>query len=116
MSRSRPGEPPEPKSCLVIRLAYPKDNPYFVDPGSLSATVTTGYEHRYYSRARKYAGLFWPVNADQFNILRGKGKFRLVSLNRLQAEAEKLKQKVEIRPGRPAENPKLPDPPLALQQ
>ena len=49
----RPGQPPEPSSCLVIRLAYPKDSPYFVDPGSLAAIVTTGYEHRYYRRARQ---------------------------------------------------------------
>jgi hypothetical protein len=98
----------------VIRLAY-KDGPCFVDPGSLGAVQTTGYEHRYYSKARKYTGLFWPINADQFNVLR-KGKFRVVSLNRLRDAAEKSGQKVEIELDRPRDDVKLPEPPRAIRQ
>ena len=56
LCRDQAGRAAQSGSCLVIRLAYPKDNPYFVNPGSLSATVTTGYEHRYYSRAQSTPG------------------------------------------------------------
>ena len=111
----KPGEPPQSKPCLVIRLDYPKDSPYFVDPASLGAIVTTGHEHRFYSRARKYAGLFWPLNIEQVNLLR-KSKFRLVSLNRLREEATKHGQKVEIKLERPGDNAKLPEPPHAIRQ
>ena len=33
----KPGESPQSQPCLVIRLAYPKGSPYFVDPASLRA-------------------------------------------------------------------------------
>ena len=82
----------------MIRLAYPVGSPYFVDPDPLKET--TRYEHRYYSRAGKYAGLFWPVNESQFEILR-KSKFRLVSVNRLRERAQKRRQKVEFPMGIP---------------
>ena len=100
--------------CLVIRLAYPVGSPHFVDPDSLKVIEATRYEHRYYNRAGKYAGLFWPVNESQFEILR-KCKFRVVSLNRLRDEAEKHGQKVEIKLGSPRDGGKLPEPFLALQ-
>jgi hypothetical protein len=109
----RPGEPPHPHRCLVIRLEYPKDSPYFIDPGSFEAVSIAGHEHRTYGRARKYAGLFWDVNIEQFNILR-KGKFRLVPLHRLREEAERRGQKVEIKLDRPQENVKLEEPPPAI--
>jgi hypothetical protein len=109
----QPGEPPTLRSCLVIRLAYPKDSPYLVDPEPIKSVDTAGYEHRFYSQAGKYAGLFWPVNAAQFERLQ---RFRLVSLNRLRAEAVKLKNTAEIKLSRPQADDKPPEPPQAILQ
>jgi hypothetical protein len=111
-----PGRPPEPRDCLVIRLSYPTDSPYFVDPASLAAIETTGYEHRFYSQARKYAGLFWPVNPSQLEDLRS-SKLRLVSVNRLRLAAEKENQVIrQIKLERPLDDVKLPDPPEAIRK
>lgn len=111
----KPGALPRSKPCLVIRLSYPKNSPYFVDPTSLGAVETTGHEHRYYKRASKYAGLFWPVNIEQVNLLR-KNKFRLVSFNRLRDEAVKVGQTVELKLERSGDKVKLPEPPRAIRQ
>jgi hypothetical protein len=113
-----PGELPKSQPCLVIRLAYSKkDRPFFVDPASLNAlnVPITGYEHRYYSRAGKYAGLFWPVNASMFDVLRG-GKFGLVSLTKLRGDAEKHRQKLEIKLGRPSDHTEFPEPPRIIAE
>ena len=107
----QPGEPPKLRSCLVIRLAYPKDSPYLVDPEPIKRLDTAGYEHRFYTQAGKYAGLFWPVNAAQFEDLQ---RFRLVSLNRLRAEAIKLKNSAELKLSRPQSDDKPPEPPQAI--
>ncbi|HZW33082.1 MAG TPA: hypothetical protein VFF52_20365, partial [Isosphaeraceae bacterium] len=107
----QPGEPPQLKSCLVIRLRYPKDSPYLVDPEPIKRLDTAGYEHRFYTQAGKYAGLFWPVNAAQFEDLQ---RFRLVSLNRLRAEAVKLKSTAELKLLRPQADDKPPEPPQAI--
>jgi hypothetical protein len=110
----QPGEPPQLQPCLVIRLAYPMGSPHCVDPDSLKVVGPTRYEHRYYHRAGKYAGLFWLVNDSQFEILR-KSKFRVVSLNRLRSEAEKHGQTVKIQLGAPRDD-KLPEPPQAIRK
>jgi hypothetical protein len=107
----QPGEPPKVRSCLVIRLAYPKDSPYLVDPEPIQRIDTAGYEHRFYGQAGKYAGLFWPVNMAQFQDLH---TFRLVSLNRLRNEAGKLKNTAEVKLARPQSDDKPPDPPQAI--
>ena len=108
------GEPPQSSPCLLIRLAFPVGSPHFIDPDSLKVIEPTRYEHRYYGRAGKYAGLFWPVNESQYEILR-KSKFRVISLNGLRDRAEKLGQKVEIKLGIPKDVVRLPEPPRAIQ-
>jgi hypothetical protein len=108
----QPGEPPQSRSCLVIRLRYPKDSPYLVDPEPIKKVDIAGYEHRFYSQAGKYAGLFWPVNPDQLQKLK---KFKLVSLNRVRGEAGKRKNIAEmIKLSRPRGDVKLPLPPQAI--
>jgi hypothetical protein len=107
----QPGEPPRVQSCLVIRLAYPKDSPYLVDPEPIKRADTAGYEHRFYTQAGKYTGLFWPVNAAQFEDLQ---RFRLISLNRLRAEAVKLGNTAELKLSRPQSDDKPPQPPQAI--
>ena len=71
-----------------------------------------GYEHRIYSRARKYAGLFWPVTRDQINKLKS---LNLISVARMQAEAGTRKEMLECTNlPRPAVGDKVPQPPDAL--
>ena len=60
-----PGEPTQLKPCLVVRLAFAGDSPCLVDPASLIGLQIVGHEHRVYSRAGKYTGLFWPVNPSR---------------------------------------------------
>ena len=61
-----PGEPAQLKPCLVVRLAFPANFPCLVDPSSLKGLQVIGHEHRIYSQAGKYTGLFWPVNQAEF--------------------------------------------------
>jgi hypothetical protein len=108
----RPGEPPQVKSCLVVRLAFPsKDSPYLVDPAGIAGVETVGYEHRLFTRAGKYTGLFWPVNLPQFQKL---SSLSLIALDAFRDEAEKQKHAVEIRLSRPGTEDQLPSPPEAL--
>jgi hypothetical protein len=61
----RQGEPAPPRdtrSCLVVRLAHQPGQPVWVRPRGL---LPDGAEHRYYTAAGKYTGIFWTVNADQ---------------------------------------------------
>jgi hypothetical protein len=107
----RPGEPPQSKSCLVVRLAFPKDSPYLVDPATIYGVQTVGYEHRLYSQAGKYTGLFWPVNKPQIQML---SSLNLIALGAFRDEAEQHKNAVEIKLSRPRIEDQIPDPPDAL--
>jgi hypothetical protein len=55
-----------------------------VDPASLKGLDIVGHEHRLYSQASKYTGVFWPVSQEKFKQL---AHFSLISLRRLQAAA-----------------------------
>ena len=80
----------EEKPCLVVRLAFPADTPYFVDPRQLTGLENeiAGHEHRFYTRAGKYTGLFWPVGQAQFDRLKSLG---VVSLSDVRIEGRKAK-------------------------
>src|SRR5262249_1595406 len=67
----QPGEPLQAESCLVVRLEFPKGSPYIVNPEPLKELLgTVSYEHRLYTQARKYTGLFWPVNLPRLQRLK----------------------------------------------
>jgi hypothetical protein len=54
--------------CLVVRLSYPiGGKPFFVQLPETTEVV--GYEHRFYTGAGKYTGIFWNVRKDQANVL-----------------------------------------------
>lgn len=76
----RLGEPLVRESCLVVRLAFPKNTPYLVDPERLAGLQIVGYEHRLYDRAGKYTGIFWPVNQPSFEKL---SSLSLIALDRV---------------------------------
>jgi len=98
---------PTPESCLVVRLAFPKDSPYIVDPNGFKGLKTVGYEHRLYNESRKYTGLFWPVNQDELEKL---SSLSLISLNALQGEAAQEKNIAEIKLSQPRPEDQIPDP------
>jgi hypothetical protein len=57
---TRPGQR-ELKSCLVVRMSHAPDRPVRARPAGLGFE---GEEHRYYSGAARYTGLFWPVTEE----------------------------------------------------
>jgi hypothetical protein len=98
---------PEPKSCLVVRMKFPTDNPYIVDPYGFNGLEIVGYEHRLYREVGKYTGLFWSINRDELEKLSG---LRLISLNALRAEAGKQKNFAEVKLSEPRVEDQIPDP------
>ncbi|HKM53992.1 MAG TPA: hypothetical protein VJY33_11330, partial [Isosphaeraceae bacterium] len=105
-----PDEPSQTKPCLVVRLQYPDENPCVVDPASLKGLDIVGHEHRLYSQAGKYTGLFWPVNQAKFQRL---AQFSLISLRKLSAVAER-DCTLELPLGPPRVDESIPAPPKIL--
>jgi hypothetical protein len=65
----RPGEVKKDVDCLVVRLRYPvteKGKPFFVQ---LPDDVADGFEHRFYTEAGKYTGIFWNVSKEKADKL-----------------------------------------------
>ncbi len=48
--------------CLVVRISHPKGKPVWVHPRGVNAA---GWEHRFYTSADAYTGLFWTKSADE---------------------------------------------------
>lgn len=70
----------ETRSCLVVRLSHAADRPVMVRPRGLAPA---GQEHRFYSQASQYTGLFWPVTPDEANeALQAVDLFSLTVLKR----------------------------------
>jgi hypothetical protein len=106
-----PGAAAEIHPCLVVRLSFPKDRPYIVDPRSLARLEIVGYRHQLYSRAGKYTGLFWSVTRDRLRDLEG---LHLISLDELESEAEKAGSSARIQLPIPRVEDSLPRPPVAV--
>ena len=83
----RAGAKAEP--CLVVRLRYPKGKPHWIDPKNLGIQTPRGYAHRFYTRANRYTGLFWPVTRE--TIEEKLTVLRLISLERFQERAREGK-------------------------
>ena len=69
--------------CLVVRLAYPKGKPVWVRPRGVNAT---GWEHRFYTTADSYTGLFWTTTIDQ--ALTTVNRLDLISLDTFKRTCE----------------------------
>jgi hypothetical protein len=98
---------PMPKSCLVVRMAFPKDSAHIVDPDGFNGLKIVGYEHRLYQQSGKYTGLFWSINLDELENL---SSLSLLSLNALRAEALKRKNTAEVKLSEPRVADPIPDP------
>jgi hypothetical protein len=76
-------------TCLVVRLRYAneknKDKPVIARIASGTGMALEGAEHRLYSEAGKYTGIFWPVNeaggADYTLQLMSLAKIKNVALH-----------------------------------
>jgi hypothetical protein len=111
----QPGAPVEQQSCLVIRLRFSKDSPYIVDPDGLTGLDIAGHEHRLYTKASKYTGLFWPVSRGQLRQLES---LNLISVARFKKQAKDLGNSVadmKLKADKPDIGAKMPDPVRPLQ-
>jgi len=111
---TRPGAPREPKPCLVVRLRYPPKSPFLVDPRRLAGVKPTpiGYEHRFYTKADRYTGLFWPVTEEQ--VRASLESLSLISLSQFRTDAERDRNTIELKLSQPQPNDKQPEPPPAV--
>jgi hypothetical protein len=107
----RLGEPALRDSCLVVRLEFPKNYPYIIDPKSLTGLQVVGYEHRLYSEAGKYTGLFWPVNQPKLEKLRS---LSLIAIDAFRNQADNLKCKIDLKLPPPRAEDQIPKPPAAI--
>jgi hypothetical protein len=65
----QPGAWKDDVDCLVVRLRYPVGeniSPFFV---RLPEDVGEGCEHRFYTEAGKYTGIFWNVSKERADNL-----------------------------------------------
>ena len=72
------------RSCLVVRLAYPKGLPVSARPYGLGVE---GCEHRFYEEVSKYTGLFWPVKPGQLES--SAWRLGLISVERFRRDAKR---------------------------
>jgi hypothetical protein len=60
--RTEKGQAPEERCCLVVRVDHPPGNPFMARLEGLPEPA--GVEHRFYSRADRYVGVFWFAERD----------------------------------------------------
>ena len=100
----QPGDKKQDVDCLVVRLRYPlteNGKPFFVQ---LPDDVAAGFEHRFYTEAGKYTGIFWNVSKEQADKLEF---IKIYSVEGLQRKAHHLEPmalgvpNTEARPQKP---------------
>jgi hypothetical protein len=76
--------------CLVVRLRYPPGKPFLAQlPDTLNSI---GQEHRFYTKAGKYTGIFWNVSEEQARDVKS---LTLVSVETAKKKALRL-EKLEL--------------------
>lgn len=84
------GREPQELSCLVVRLDFPAGRPYMVrlrDMRNSEIDSFYPYEHRFYTHAHKYTGIFWGQTVD--DLSRGDLALELISLEAFKQQASK---------------------------
>ncbi|MFO0890561.1 MAG: hypothetical protein U0790_15635 [Isosphaeraceae bacterium] len=99
----------QPKRCLVIRLDFSSGHQCIVDPASLRGLQDVRHEHRIYTQAGKYTGLFWPVPPAEFQRMAG---LALVDLEQFKEQAGKKRDTMRINLGQPTVESQVPSPPV----
>jgi hypothetical protein len=99
----------EPVDCLVVRLTFPEGMPVMVQlPGDSDHANSGGQEHRFYSKAGKYTGIFWPITQQEAQ--QRIHSLNLISLDGFREAAVESRQYVRFELGRPDNEPR-PSPP-----
>jgi hypothetical protein len=115
-NRRVPGGPDGPVSCLVVRVSHAPDKPVWVRPAGISPENA---QHRFYSHAGRYTGVFWPLNEDQ--VREGLDAIEVVSVEAFRKLARARGDFIEI--GEDGKGGLVPDPddrgpptPIAIAQ
>jgi hypothetical protein len=105
----------EERECLVVQLRYPANQRVLVrlkqlrNPATGAVQPILGHEHRFYTEAGKYTGVFWPVTEAQ-----AKGweyTLELVSIEEFKEKAQAGNSHVTLdKLTEPLHNNKRPDP------
>jgi hypothetical protein len=77
----------QPSSCLVIRLSYPENKPYMVRIRTADGSTEYYAEHRWYSQAQKYTGIFPGWTEPELKNLQA---LELISIEAFKANAAKV--------------------------
>jgi hypothetical protein len=94
---TRPGVVERDIPCLVVRLRHPAGKPFLVQVRrtvGLEQRFFTGHEHRFYSEANKYTGVFWGWTEEE---LRKELNLELISVEGF----KKTASHVRLEPGQP---------------
>lgn len=92
-AETQPGRIQNDVDCLVVRLRYPPGKPFFVRlPESLD---TVGFEHRFYSKAGRYTGVFWNVTQEQARDLKS---LEFISVENVKRKASYHQEKLDLGP------------------
>jgi hypothetical protein len=93
------------KSCLVVRLDYPPGKPVWVElSGSLNSQgrgSRTFSEHRFYTEANRYTGVFWDVGRADLD---GSFALNVMSVPEMKAAAQAQGGHAEIALPSPSES------------
>jgi hypothetical protein len=77
------------KPCLVVRLRWPAGSqPFFVMLRDKEDRLARGHEHRFYTEAGRYTGVFWDVDKKAADELSG---LRIMSVESLTSNPASLK-------------------------
>jgi hypothetical protein len=114
--RRVPLGPDGPASCLVVRVSHAPDRPIWV---RLKGISPDNAQHRFYSHAGRYTGVFWPLNEDQ--VRAGLDAIEVVSVEAFRKLARARGDFIEI--GEDGKGGLVPDPddrgpptPIAIAQ
>jgi hypothetical protein len=86
--------------CLVVRLSFPANKPYLVRPRNKEA-ADHYFEHRFYSEAQKYTGIFPNWTEQELQSL----SLELVSLDAFKKHASKVRFEKLGKPDRQSARP-----------
>ncbi len=83
----------EPMPCLVVRVRHSAKTPVFVQIDPLPNRG--GQEHRFYTDASKYTGVFWPVTKAEAENIRS---LSIISVEALKSPKNSIRIELDLRP------------------
>lgn len=90
--RIKPGQPPEKRPCLVVRIRHDRDDPVWIHAIN-GGHEFEGEEHRFYKEANSMTALFWPASPDTPKQL---ASISLISVKGFKKYCESFRAKAEL--------------------